>query len=112
MWLLPISAKHGSEEKLVLLAAIILDGVDSSDCAVVYKEILAISQRNGAVKKAIDEYYKKLQAVLFEAISQAALKISKTNKSLMQLLSYYLLSKATASPRLTLRFYLINYRNN
>ena len=74
MWLLPISAKHGSEEKLVLLAAIILDGVDSSDYAVVFKEILAISQRNGAVKKAIDEYYKKLQAVLFEAISQAAPK--------------------------------------
>ncbi len=72
MQLPSVSAKHGSEEKLRLLIALILDDVDSSDCAVVFKEILAIAERNSAVKKAVDEYYKKLHAILFEALKQAA----------------------------------------
>ena len=64
--------QQDSEKKLGLLVLHILNDIESSDCAVVFKEIWAIAERNSAVKKAVDEYYKKLHAMLFEALEQTA----------------------------------------
>lgn len=64
--------QQDSEKKLSLLVLHILNDIESSDCAVVFKEIWAIAERNSAVKKAVDEYYKKLHAMLFEALEQTA----------------------------------------
>jgi AcrR family transcriptional regulator len=72
MQLLSFSDQHESEEKLSLLSLHILEDIESSDCAVVFKEIWAIAERNNLVKKAVDEYYKKLHAMLFDALKQAA----------------------------------------
>jgi AcrR family transcriptional regulator len=72
MQLLSFSKQHAPEKKLSVLALHILNDIQSSDCAVVFKEIWAIAERNSAVKKALDEYYKKLYAMLFDALKQAA----------------------------------------
>ena len=64
--------QQDSEKKLSLLVLHILNDIESSDCAVVFKEIWAIAERNSAIKKAVDEYYKKLHAMLFEALEQTA----------------------------------------
>ena len=64
--------QQDSEIKLSLLVLHILNDIESNDCAVVFKEIWAIAERNSAVKKAVDEYYKKLHAMLFEALEQTA----------------------------------------
>jgi AcrR family transcriptional regulator len=72
MQLLSFSDKRGSEEKLKLLASHILHDIQSSDCGVVFKEIWAIAERNIGVKKAVDDYYKKLNEMLFEALTKAA----------------------------------------
>ena len=72
MQLLSISGQHDSEKKLSLLALHILNDIESSDCAVVFKEIWAIAERNSLVKEAVDEYYKKLHAMLFDALKQVA----------------------------------------
>jgi len=72
MQLLSFSDKHNSEKKLILLTLHILNDVESSDCSVVFKEIWAIAERNSAVKKAVDDYYKKLYEMLFEALKKAA----------------------------------------
>ncbi|MEH6611402.1 MAG: TetR/AcrR family transcriptional regulator [Halioglobus sp.] len=64
--------QQDSEKKLSLLVLHILNDIESSDCAVVFKEIWAIAERNSAVKKAVNEYYKKLHAMLFEALEQTA----------------------------------------
>jgi AcrR family transcriptional regulator len=71
MELLSLPKQDNSEKKLKSLALHILNDVESSECAVIFKEIWAISERNGVVKKAIDEYYQKLYAMLFEALKQA-----------------------------------------
>jgi AcrR family transcriptional regulator len=72
MQLLSLPKQDNSEKKLSLLAFHILTDIESSDCAVIFKEMWAIAERNSAVKKAVDEYYKKLNAMLFEALKQAA----------------------------------------
>ncbi|MFT6408748.1 MAG: AcrR family transcriptional regulator [Arenicella sp.] len=72
MQLLSFPEQPGPEKKLGLLAWHILNDIESSDCAVVFKEIWAIAERNSAVKKALDEYYIKLHAMLFEAIKETA----------------------------------------
>jgi len=72
MQLLSFSDQHDSEKKLKSLTSHILMDIDSSDCGIVFKEIWAISERNSAVKKAVDDYYIKLQGMLFEALKQAA----------------------------------------
>jgi hypothetical protein len=66
MQLLSFSDKRGSEEKLKLLASHILHDIQSSDCGVVFKEIWAIAERNSGVKKAVDDYYKKLNEMLLK----------------------------------------------
>ncbi|MBL4571662.1 MAG: TetR/AcrR family transcriptional regulator [Gammaproteobacteria bacterium] len=70
--LLSFSDRHDQENKLRLLVSHILSDIESSDCAVVFKEIWAIAERNNAVKKAVDDYYKKLHAILFEALKKLA----------------------------------------
>jgi AcrR family transcriptional regulator len=72
MQLLSVSDNHDSEKKLELLASLILNYIDNSDCIIVFKEIWVIAERNSGVKKAVDEYYKKLHIMLFEALRQAA----------------------------------------
>ena len=72
MLLLSFSDQHNSERKLSLLTLHILNDVQNSDCAVVFKEIWAIAERNSGVKKALDEYYTKLHAMLFEVLKAAA----------------------------------------
>jgi len=72
MQLLSFSDQHDSKKKLRLLASHILNDIDNSDCAVVFKEIWAIAGRNSAVKIAVDDYYKKLHVMLFEALKKVA----------------------------------------
>jgi AcrR family transcriptional regulator len=72
MQLLSLPHQDNPEKKLALLALHILTDIENSDCAVIFKEIWAIAERNSAVKKAVDEYYQKLYAILFEALKQAA----------------------------------------
>ncbi|WP_179888383.1 TetR/AcrR family transcriptional regulator [Marinobacter sp. LV10MA510-1] len=72
MQLLSVSDNHDSEKKLGLLSSLILNYIDNIDCIIVFKEIWVIAERNSGVKKAVDEYYKKLHAMLFEALKQAA----------------------------------------
>ncbi|MEH6348361.1 MAG: TetR/AcrR family transcriptional regulator [Bermanella sp.] len=77
MQLLSFSDQHDSETKLRLLALHILRDIEKSDCAVVFKEIWAIAERNNLVKKAVDDYYKKLHRMLFDALKQVAPKNSE-----------------------------------
>jgi len=72
--LLPFSEQHNLEKKLSLLVLDILIDIERSDCAVVFKEVWAIAERNTAVKKAVNEYYEKLHVMLFDALKQAAPK--------------------------------------
>ena len=51
MLLLSFSNQHNSERKLSHLTLHILNDVQNSDCAVVFKEIWAIAERNSGVKK-------------------------------------------------------------
>ena len=74
MQLLSLPKQDNSEKKLGLLTLHILTEIESSDCAVIFKEIWAIAERNSAVKKAVDEYYQKLYAMLFEGLKHAAPK--------------------------------------
>ena len=66
-----------SEKKLKRLTQYILNDIEKSDCAVVFKEIWAIAERNSAVKKAVDDYYTKLHIMLFDGLKQAAPKNCK-----------------------------------
>lgn len=70
--LLSLPKQDNPEKKLSLLTLHILTDIENSDCAVIFKEIWAIAERNSAVKKAVDEYYKKLYTMLFDALKQAA----------------------------------------
>jgi hypothetical protein len=91
MQLLLFSDQNDSEKKLKHLATHILNDIENSDCAVVFKEIWAIAERNSAVKKAVDEYYKKLHTMLFEALKQAApdnFQDQKLNNAVAILLPY------------------------
>jgi len=69
--LLSFSDQKDPEKKLTLLVLHILNDIERSDCAVVFKEIWAIAERNNMVKKALTEYYEKLHAMLFDALKQA-----------------------------------------
>jgi hypothetical protein len=94
------------------LALHILNDIDSSDCAVVFKEIWALAERNSAVKKAVDEYYKKLHTMLFEALKQAApdnFQDQKLNNAVAILLPY---TEGIALRLLILIFQQKNYQNN
>jgi len=61
-----------AEKKLSYLMLHILNDIEKSDCAVVFKEIWAIAERNSAVKTAVDEYYERFHAMLFEELNNIA----------------------------------------
>lgn len=80
MQLLSFLDQVDSKKKLELLTAHILHDIESNDSAVVFKEIWAIAERNVAVKNALDDYYKKLHLMLFEALKKAAPKSCKEHQ--------------------------------
>lgn len=67
-----------AEKKLKHLTLHILNDVEKSECAVVFKEIWAIAERNSAVKQAVDDYYAKLHQMLFDELKQVAPKECKS----------------------------------
>jgi AcrR family transcriptional regulator len=80
MQTLTLPDQLGAEDKLKYLILHILNDIERSDCAVVFKEIWAIAERNCAVKKAVDDYYEKLHQMLFDELKQVAPKDCKTQK--------------------------------
>jgi AcrR family transcriptional regulator len=72
MQVLSFAEQQDSEKNLSLLVLHILNDIENSDCAVVFKEMWAIAERNSAVKKALNEYYNKLHAMLFAVLEQTA----------------------------------------
>jgi AcrR family transcriptional regulator len=60
------------EEQLKQLVLYILNDIETGECAVVFKELWAIAERNVAVKKAIDSYYQDLHIMLFNALEKIA----------------------------------------
>lgn len=74
MQVLTASDQLSAEKRLQQLTTHILNDIEKSDCAVVFKEIWAIAERNNAVKQAVDDYYAKLHLMLFEELKQVAPK--------------------------------------
>lgn len=72
MSLLTFSDLLSAEKRLGQLMLHILNDVEKSDCAVVFKEIWAIAERNSAVKKAVDDYYGQFHAMLFDELKKVA----------------------------------------
>jgi AcrR family transcriptional regulator len=72
MQTLVLPDKLDAEQKLKHLTFHILNDIEKSECAVVFKEIWAIAERNSAVKKAVDDYYAKLHQMLFDELKQIA----------------------------------------
>jgi AcrR family transcriptional regulator len=69
---LALPDKLNSKEKLHHLTLGMLNDIEKSECAMVFKEIWAIAERNHGVKKAIDDYYTKLHQLLFDALKKMA----------------------------------------
>lgn len=63
-----------AEKKLNHLMIYILNSITESDCAVVFKEIWAIAERNQAVNNALVEYYAALHNILFDGLERVAPK--------------------------------------
>lgn len=74
---LTLADEIDTEKKLKHLTLHILSDIEKSDCAVVFKEIWAIAERNSAVKKSVNEYYVKLHQMLFDELKQVAPKNCK-----------------------------------
>ncbi|MDO6428128.1 TetR/AcrR family transcriptional regulator [Thalassotalea sp. 1_MG-2023] len=72
MHLLSFPMNFEPQKRLSLLAFHILNDIESSNCSVIFKEIWAISERNSSVKSAVEQYYKQLYSMLFEALKQVA----------------------------------------
>ena len=60
------------EERLKQLLLYILNDIETGECAVVFKELWAIAERNVAVKKAVDNYYQNLHIMLFNVLEKVA----------------------------------------
>ena len=91
MQTLALPAELDSETKLKQLMAHILNDIEKSDCAVIFKEIWAIAERNEAVKQSIDDYYTQLHCMLFDGLKQAAAddcKDSQLNSAVAILLPF------------------------
>ncbi|MEH6446595.1 MAG: TetR/AcrR family transcriptional regulator [Oceanospirillaceae bacterium] len=72
MQVLTLPEQPSPEKKLSHLILHILKDIEKSDCAVVFKEIWAISERNSAVKKAVDEYYGQFHTMLSDELKKIA----------------------------------------
>ncbi len=91
MQTLTLPVELDSETKLKQLMAHILTDIEKSDCAVVFKEIWAIAERNEAVKKSLENYYVKLHDMLFTSIKQVApdnCQVAKINNAVAILLPF------------------------
>ncbi len=72
MRVLTLPEQLSVEKKLSRLTLGILNDIEKCDCAVVFKEIWAIAERNSAVKKAVNEYYGQLHTMLFDELKKVA----------------------------------------
>jgi len=72
MHLLSLPDDSSTEKKLCHLTFYILNDIENSDCAVVFKEIWAIAVRNNLVKESINTYYNKLYKMLYKELEKAA----------------------------------------
>ena len=69
---LSLSEQAKSDHQMHDFILYILNDIENSDCAVVFKEIWSIAGRNALVKKSLDNYYKKLHIMLFNALKAIA----------------------------------------
>jgi len=60
------------EEGLKQLVLYILTEIETGECAVVFKELWAIAERNVAVKQAVDTYYQNLHIMLYTVLENVA----------------------------------------
>ena len=57
------------QQQLQHLLFYILSDIEKAECAVIFKELWAIAERNSAVKVALDQYYDDLYQMLFDILS-------------------------------------------
>ena len=69
---LSLSEQAKSDHQMHDFILYMLTDIENSDCAVVFKEIWSIAGRNALVKKSLDNYYKKLHLMLFNALKAIA----------------------------------------
>ena len=74
MQLLSFPEKLSAEQRLEKSLLYILKDVETGECAVVFKELWAIAERNVAVKNAVAKYYQDLYNMLFDILEKAAAK--------------------------------------
>ena len=72
MQLLSLPEGLSAEQRLEKSLLYILKDVESGECAVVFKELWAIAERNPAVKDAVTKYYQNLHGMLFAVLEKAA----------------------------------------
>ena len=63
-----------AEQRLKKSLLYILKDVETADCAVVFKELWAIAERNVAVRHAVANYYQDLHKMLFDVLEKVAAK--------------------------------------
>lgn len=74
MQLLSFPKELSAKQRLKKSLLYILKDIEKGECAVVFKELWAIAERNIAVKKAVDQYYQDLHNMIFEVLTKAAAK--------------------------------------
>ena len=71
-----------------IILTILLD-IEKTECAVVFKELWAISERNEVVKRSLDEYYQSLYNMIFLLLKSVSPDVS-SQKNLHQAVSILL----------------------
>ena len=74
MHLLSFPEKLSAEQRLEKSLLYILKDVEAGECAIVFKELWAIAERNVAVKNAVAKYYQNLHDMLFDVLEKVAAK--------------------------------------
>ena len=74
MQLLSFPEQLSAEQRLKKSLLYILKDVETADCAVVFKELWAIAERNVAVRHAVANYYQDLHKMLFDLLEKVAAK--------------------------------------
>ena len=72
MQLISFPEQLSAEKRLEKSLLYILKDVETGECAVVFKELWAIAERNVAVKQALAKYYQDLHNMLFDVLKKAA----------------------------------------
>lgn len=91
MQLTNLPGEQGLQKQLHHLIFHILTDIEKSECAMVFKEIWAISERNPDIKKALDAYYVTLHNLLFNQINNITPQGTSTtsiNRAIAILLPY------------------------